>query len=298
MAYRLQRGEGAAEGVRRIGREQLDEAIAAIVDEDLDRARRVHEVRKRCKKLRGLLRLVRTADENACALANEWLRDTARGLSAVRDADVLATTLDRVFEDGTEDDRESVASIRDLLVARRRSALADAGGAEARLAAARTRLEALRERVATWAFDDPGAFAEGLARTYRRARRAMRRAADDPSPERFHEWRKRVKYHSYHLRLLAGPWPEVIGARRREVERLGELLGEEHDAAVLAAHVTEERLGDPWARDLVSARAASLGERLRAAARQLGERLFVERPQRFTRRIEAWWTIWCAEGAP
>src|SRR5689334_4917899 len=35
--------------------------------------------------------------------------------------------------------------------------------------------------------------ADGITRSYRKARRAMRAAAADPTPERFHGWRKQVK---------------------------------------------------------------------------------------------------------
>ncbi len=63
MGFRLQRGEAVNEGVRRIAGEQLEKAIAEIQNTELDRHEAVHQVRKRFKKIRGLIRLVRPAFE-------------------------------------------------------------------------------------------------------------------------------------------------------------------------------------------------------------------------------------------
>ena len=54
----------------------------------------VHEARKDVKKLRALLRLVRsTTSGRVRRRENEALRDVGRSLSGVRDADVMLATL-------------------------------------------------------------------------------------------------------------------------------------------------------------------------------------------------------------
>ncbi len=63
MSYRLQRSESVIQGVKRIAREQLDKALTDIKNEDMDRHEAVHQVRKRFKKIRGLIRLVRPSFE-------------------------------------------------------------------------------------------------------------------------------------------------------------------------------------------------------------------------------------------
>ena len=45
------------------------------------------------------------------------------------------------------------------------------------------------------------------------------------TPEIFHDWRKRVKDHWYHSRLLQGFWPAGIRPHRKAVKELSELLG-------------------------------------------------------------------------
>jgi CHAD domain-containing protein len=91
------------------------------------------------------------------------------------------------------------------------------------------------ERIDTWPLGDENfkIIKQGLKKTYRRGRKAMHKAYTDSTTENFHEWRKRVKYHWYHLRLLTYCWPEVLENRRNEVHRLSEQLGNEHDLAIL-----------------------------------------------------------------
>jgi hypothetical protein len=62
MALRLQPQESVEAGIRRIVGEQLDAALVAPAQ--LDHHQAVHEVRKRCKRIRGALRLVRPVFEH------------------------------------------------------------------------------------------------------------------------------------------------------------------------------------------------------------------------------------------
>jgi len=58
MPYRFKRGQSIDTEVRRIVREQIDRAVGEIDDGDLDRHETVHQVSKRCKKVRAVLRVV------------------------------------------------------------------------------------------------------------------------------------------------------------------------------------------------------------------------------------------------
>jgi hypothetical protein len=101
MSYRLEPGEGVADGVRRIVAEELDSATdglrkgAAGTPEDRDTA--IHEARKSLKKTRSALRLVR-ADLKPKTRTKESaaMRDAGRRLSGARDAQVMLDTLAKV----------------------------------------------------------------------------------------------------------------------------------------------------------------------------------------------------------
>jgi CHAD domain-containing protein len=62
MAYRLKRDDRSVqEGVRRIAREQIARMLRVIDSASVDTEKAVHDLRKSCKKVRGLLRLVMPA---------------------------------------------------------------------------------------------------------------------------------------------------------------------------------------------------------------------------------------------
>jgi CHAD domain-containing protein len=80
-------------GVRRIAGEQIGRALKELDNGDLDVAEKVHRVRKRCKKLRGLLHLIGPVFDNFDA-ENKAYRNAARLLSGVRDRRILLRTYD------------------------------------------------------------------------------------------------------------------------------------------------------------------------------------------------------------
>jgi hypothetical protein len=130
----------------------------------------------------------------------------------------------------------------------------------------------------------------GLVAGYRRARRTMARAYEARDAVAFHEWRTAVKAHRHHVYVLEEIWPEEIDVRLHELEHLGELLGEEHDLAMLHETIRAQR--DCFAHERDYRRLRLLvdkrRQRLRAEARPLGERLFAERPRDLRRRFRTY----------
>jgi len=57
--------------------------------------------------------------------------------------------------------------------------------------------------------------------------------------ENLHEWRKQVKYLRYQLELFTPTWPEVVGKLAGQAEEVGDLLGDDHDLAVLRGMLTD-----------------------------------------------------------
>ena len=97
-AYRLGRGEPAGEGLRRIAIGRLDHAEDQLAG-DGDPAEAVHEARKDLKKLRAVLRLLRSrVGKQLYRRENTDFRDTARLLATSRDAQVHLDTLDALVD--------------------------------------------------------------------------------------------------------------------------------------------------------------------------------------------------------
>jgi CHAD domain-containing protein len=95
MASRLKRSESGLAGVRRMLRQETKRALRAIDSGRAPRGEAIHDARKRLKKARAALRLARAAlPGDEYRRENDTLRDAARPLSEVRDAEVLIDTLD------------------------------------------------------------------------------------------------------------------------------------------------------------------------------------------------------------
>jgi CHAD domain-containing protein len=284
MSYRLWLSEPTADEVRRVAREQLEDAIAGLRDPDGDRTTAVHEARKAVKKVRGMLRLVQPdLPRSAFRRENAALRDAGRLLSGARDADVMRAALAALRERHPDRvDATTGEALEEALAARAGAADGDGGDPAGAAEAAAGALGAILARVDGWPLDGAGAgtLRRGLQRTYARGTAARRAAERDPSVEAFHDWRKRVKDLWYQERLLSDLWPAVLKAQAAESKRLSEHLGDDHDLAVLAGLLPDdEALGR-----LVAERRAEL----QRDAASLGGRVYADRPKAVGRRVKRW----------
>lgn len=302
MAYRLKRCDDVPGEIQRIVEEQIDRGIGEIDSPDVDAPTAVHQVRKRCKKMRAVLRLARgpLEKDDTYTAENAWYRDLARELSALRDADVLIETHDALVEDVKDPDiKRQCVAVRQRLVARRDHLAERQADLDERLQEARCRLLEARGRVGDWArrVRSFKGLEPGFQRTYRRGRRAMNEAYRSLAPAAFHDWRKRTKYHWYACRLLRGIWPAAVDARSGELSRLSDLLGDEHDLSMYRETLASETnlAGDVARLDDILAAADQRRTRLRRDARPLAMRLYAEKPVRITSRFAGYWQAWRTE---
>lgn len=291
MGYAFARRDASvAKAVRRIAIEQAGSAIATAAAPPAEDT--IHTLRKHCKKLRGLLRLVRP-NFPAYATENAAIRDAAHGLAGARDAEVMLGTLDMLSEEKALAGVD-LTPLRSVLTARRDAEAAGDGLAE-RLETFSAAMQALAERAKHWKLGDTGfdALADGLEASFAKARKGLRAASADPSTEIMHEWRKHVKNHWYHSRLLTPLWPGPIGAHADATGRLGDLLGLHHDIAVLSAFVSAgPELLPEAARTALAEAAAACSLRLEGECFALGRRLLAEKPEALSHRWRAAWKSW------
>lgn len=303
MGFWIEREEELEDAIRRIALEQIGAAIEDIDASDPDDHGTVHEVRKRCKKIRGLIRLARPALGHTYTAENAWFRNTARQLSDLRDATTLIEALDALV-DGHQDRLDSgafvdVRSIRGGLW-RRRDEIAAVLDIDDRLEDCRTTMVEAQRRAGSWSLDEPGcaAISDGLVKTYGRARKAMKRVSDDPTAARVHEWRKRVKYHHYHCRLLHRLCPPELETRENDTKRLSDLLGDHRDLTIFKETLIAEpeRFGGAQGlRDLIPVIDRCRTE-LRTRSLSLGPKLFAEKPDDLAKRLEPTWHEWRGAG--
>jgi hypothetical protein len=178
MPYRLRSNEFVQKGIRCIVGEQIDRAIGELHDPDLAPCEAIHQVRKRCKKVRAVLKLVRPAIGSCYSKENACYRDAARALSNVRDAQAMIETYDRLRQRYAADiDGRVVGPIGRRL----RSRTKDLTHGKATVTSAVEELEQTiregRKRLASWALADDGfpALSGALRKNYGRPARPCER---------------------------------------------------------------------------------------------------------------------------
>jgi len=297
MSYHLIPTRPISDEIKRIAYEQIDKSITELLDTDLGTHDRVHRFRKRCKKLRGLLRLIHPAMDETYQAENRWYRDQAAAFSAIRDAEVLLETSQALRRHANKDLAcAHFDEIDSFLQDRKAMVIAEqAGELHEQLKSLTDELRCARERIQDWPLKQPffSALLKGLRKTYSRGCRAMQEAFEDGSDEAWHDWRKRTKYHGFHVQLLRNLWRPVFQARRNELDKLGDLLGEDHDLAMFGQTLQESResLSHSECVEVISCLCQKRRKRLQNKALPLGSLIYAEKPRHLCRRLKSYWKV-------
>lgn len=297
MAYRLEQTESVGQSVRRVATEQIEGAIAELLQaSEGDADEPIHSVRKRLKKLRGLVRLVRgELDAPAFRRENACFRDAGRELSGARTATAILGAFDALVPVG------AFAEARRVLASQRAHAVASVVDPSC-ITEVESTLELARRRVQGWPLERDAwkAIEPGLRRVYQDGQDALKVARREPTAEHLHEWRKRVKDHWYHARLLTRIWHKPMRARRKALKRLSDLLGDDHDLSDLSgALLADPGLSEDRAElDGCLALIERRQHELRSQAFELGQRVYAEKPQHLTRRLGAYYRAWRSGAEP
>ena len=291
MVYRFKHSDSnITVALRRIALDQIDKALASSKQRD-DLHAGIHDARKKCKKLRGLIRLVRPAF-SAYSDENSALREAARHLAPLRARGADIETLDRLVCGYPDDiDRDAAETVRAAL--KGRADVAEIYGLEARLAAFCIDIMACRQRISGWTLNDTGfsSLREGLEKTYASARKHMRIADKTRTPQAMHEWRKQVKYHWYHARLLKRLKPKKIAPRITAARELSQLLGDHHDLVDFRTLLEDATMPSDAGKAIFAHIAVDMA-RLEEASFHLGGKLFAAKPEVHGNRWRTWWRDW------
>jgi hypothetical protein len=308
--------ETLAHGLQRMALGQVEVAIEQLAGASAGGKRTekaVHETRKALKRLRALLRLLRRElGEDAFAREDAAVRDIARQLSGARDAEVMLATLDALIERHPRKLARlgGVRRLRRALLAEHERMEYRTLGDSAAVEHVLTQLRDLRAKVASWPLRDrDGArlVDAGLRDLYTQGRKRYRRAERTRGKDirAMHLWRKRVKDLRYVAEMLERRSQSHKKRRGRSArlhrvadraDKLAEVLGEDHDLAVLAERVRAEgrpgrrarrkskRIGRASRKALLKA-IARRRRKLRRRALREGERLYRRGPKRFVRSL-------------
>jgi CHAD domain-containing protein len=293
MAFKFKNQASVRKAIRRLVRRQIEKALRELRRDD--RLKAVHGVRKEIKKLRAMLRLVRSAmARSSYRKYSNALREAAAHLGAARDAHVRVSALAELAS-RSKPAANPFGRISRMLHENCRQEQAGFVRAHAPRKVRRA-LKRFARQFASVSLKKSGwaDLAPGLKRTYRDGRRGYQAALESSTPASFHEWRKRVKDLYYQTALLRRIWPEQMMASEADLKRLGQCLGKDHDLFLLTELSTWTHLQEE-AKDEALALKALVNQRqteLRVQALELGARLYAEKPSLVCKRIGGYWQRW------
>jgi CHAD domain-containing protein len=281
-------------------REQFAITLAVVDTPPDGQAAAVHETRKALKRLRAMLRLVRDSISLDCYHTdNAMLKLIAAELGSVRDTWVMADVLDRLLPHDPDTSRTVltlISRLQERYITESKALLEN----KAQLESIVEQLQQVRDHSFHWSIASgehdkpiPHEFASielGMQRVYKRGRRGMRIVADSPTDTLLHVWRKRAKYLRHQVEALNVLDPGNLQRIESDLERLTDLLGDDHDLAVLVT-----RFGnDPALIDDLDVEAVleSIGRKrhdLQAEAIDIGRKFFEDPSTDFIAYIGEIW---------
>lgn len=240
--YEFVRPKSVIGNVRDIAVDQLQQAHESLTTtKQLEKG--IYAARKSTKRLRALLRLVRTVlPAGVFERENGAYRDVANALGSLRDAWVRLEILDTLADEVQQ--TESFQQLRAIFQTEY-DALAEEFLHRERFEGVIGQIMEATERAAVLDVrdNDYATLRENLYKTIRSGRRAFEHVETEFSDVNLHEWRKHIKRLWYHLTLLRPAAPDLLDEWITLLDELGDTLGKAHDWALLA-HLGQERLGD------------------------------------------------------
>ena len=294
MDLNLKKKEPLPQGLKRLAKSVVEEAIELSQLKGRKRHFAVHEIRKRLKEMRALLRMVRLEiGEEVYKRENVLYRDAGRLISDMRDATSLIEIVKKLEERYKPNvKKELFDEVKTQLANRRRVMTRKILTNQKTLEEVRSMLKKGLGRIKLLPIpeDSWALVSESMKKVYSRGFEAYNEILKNPTAENHHEWRKRVKYLMYQLRFIESAWPEILSAFEEQFNSLSDFLGDDHDLAVLQEHLEKgtvqfKRKTD---RELFESLVESYSDSLREQAMILGERLYAEEPGMFKERFETY----------
>jgi len=250
----------------------------------------IHRARKRIKKARALLRLLEPSmGRRTFARTEGALRAAAKPLSSVRDSKILTETFDRLMKSRAKVRLKGREHLHQALARHHRQVRAAVSRDPHGVTAARRALDRARKSCDGALHGGRGALLKSPGRLYRAGRRALAASRREAAVDTLHAWRKCAKYLSHQLEALGPHCPAQTRLLARELHSLSDELGEDHDLAMLRAHLAghPEALADAEERaDLVRLIEEARLERQERVLRN-GARLYARPPKLFRSELKS-----------
>jgi CHAD domain-containing protein len=294
MSYRIDFDHSLECELRRIAGKQVAAAINLLKDQPKGPHEAVHDARKRLKRVRALYRLIKSHAKDFVDRENQRLTDTADELASLRDvAAVVEAAHYLQSKTVSKAEHQSLQRITRTLEAERDRLYGDTRKMEATIAAAISALEDAKDacsglKLPSERKREAECLASGWQKIDSKARQVLETCVETTESAPFHELRKRSQDRWLQATVLHDLWPAALSAIRNEAKALVDLLGHEHDLAVLSGKIATTADFRNSDEDKEVALLAIVRERqaLQRACRDAAKQLFDRKPKRDAEIVE------------
>ena len=304
MSFRLENNETLSFGLKRIVLELIDNSIFHFAKGNGSFNEDVHETRKNFKKIRTVLRLIKTSIGNQnFKLENSFYAGSGRVLSDLRDSTVLISTFDKLLKKSELEMSSFDFSIfRNFLIEKHKNISASKSKKSEVINSLSTDLLLARSRVFDLEItgDSFKLIKNNLRRIYEQGQQCMYAVFSEPIKANVHEWRKRVKDLWYSMRILSNIWPEIMSPLVILLGRLSDLLGDTNDLFLLKERIIANQSkfkDDQHTKELITFIDRRIIDLLREA-RSIARKVYSEDSKYFVGRMQNYFQIWRSEYNP
>lgn len=304
MSYQLENNETLSFGLKRIVLELIDRSVFNLAKGNGSFNDDIHDTRKNFKKLRTVLRLIRSdLGERNFRSENMFYRDAGRTLSDLRDSTVLIETFDKLMKSSeTEMSNFDFSVFREFLVEKHKTIRLAKSKKSAVINSLSTDLILARSRIFNWPLtgDDFRIIKKNLQKIYEQGQRYMYAVFSESIKANVHEWRKRVKDLWYAMRILSNIWPEIMSPLVALLGKLSDTLGDANDLFLLKEKIIANQVkfkDDQHTRELINFIDRRIMDLLRDA-RSIGRKVYSEDSKYFVGRMQNYFEIWRSEYTP
>ncbi|MCD6258229.1 MAG: CHAD domain-containing protein, partial [Helicobacteraceae bacterium] len=239
VSYSINLKKNVEKQSQKVALSQLKKSIEEIEDNSLSMDKKIHQLRKRCKKMRGLLRIIRPQLQisGVYDAQNQYFKETAKQFSAIRDKRMLEETFKKIVLKYNLDENRYMQIVQSIESMKVQSEIS----VQNYFALYRAEFEENRKNIEQYRLKEKSSRAldKGIKKGYKKASKLKKKAYKTQSDKDFHAWRKWVKYHWYHMRLIKKNEECVLGPRVKVSGILADILGDEHDLSVFKRFIED-----------------------------------------------------------
>jgi hypothetical protein len=267
--------------IQQIIKDALISTHTDIENRDLPLSKKVHTVRKMCKKSRAILQLIKPLlkDQNSYQKENDFYKNMAKLLASSREAKVMTDMFNMIIKNYKLDQNKFIDIKKSLQKIETNEHIENTKTLE-NLKSCRFAIETAIENIDRLELTTNSIYGlrTGYKDTYKKAQKYMKKAYKKLDIDTYHEFRKYAKYHMFQVDILSKR-SAFDKKRVKKLKNLTDILGIEHDLTLFEEYLNKNHLSYPNAKTVIPYINKDQ-KKLRKKAKKLEDLLFKLSPEK------------------